>query len=187
MRITRKKKLVISNYIMHGQILSCAEHHPYLGVEIAKDLSWNHHINNIAKSAHRSTNFLCRNVSKCSADTKQAGITGMVRPKLEYASSAWDLHQQNQIQKLERIQSKAARFVLNRYDPMASVTQMRQELGWPTLQSHRFTARMTMFYKDVHGLGHLPFPDYLTTKSRTTRGKHTPVHCCTDQDWCFQI
>ncbi len=28
MRITRKKKLAISNYIMHGQILSCAEHHP---------------------------------------------------------------------------------------------------------------------------------------------------------------
>ncbi len=37
----------------------------------------------------------------------------MVRPKLEYASSAWDPHQQNKIQKLERIQSKAARFVLN--------------------------------------------------------------------------
>ncbi len=103
MRITRKKQLVISNYIMHGQILSCAEHHPYLGVEITKDLFWNHHINNIAQSAHRSTNFLCRNISKCSADTKQAGITGMVRPKLEYASSAMDLHQQNQIQRLERI------------------------------------------------------------------------------------
>ncbi len=36
MRITRNKKLAISNYIMHGQILSCAEHHPYLGEEIAK-------------------------------------------------------------------------------------------------------------------------------------------------------
>ncbi len=70
MIITRKKKLVISNYIMHGQILSCEEHHPYLGVEIAKDLFWNHHINNIAQSAHRFTNFLRRNISKCSADTK---------------------------------------------------------------------------------------------------------------------
>ncbi len=58
MRITRKKKLVLSNYIMHGQILSCAEHDPYLGVEIAKDLSWNHHINNIAQSAHRYTNLI---------------------------------------------------------------------------------------------------------------------------------
>ncbi len=124
MRITRKRKLVISNYIMHGQILSCAEHLPYVEVEIAKDLSWNQHINNIAQSAHRSTNFLRRNISKCSADTKQASITGMVRPKLEYASSAWDPHQQNQIQKLEQIQSKDARFVLNRFKPMASVTQM---------------------------------------------------------------
>ncbi len=38
MSITRMKQLVISNYIMHGQLLSCAEHHPYLGLEIAKDL-----------------------------------------------------------------------------------------------------------------------------------------------------
>ncbi len=182
MRVTRKWKLIISNYIMHGQILSCAEHHPYLGVEIAKDLSWNHHISNIAQSAHRSTNFLHRNISKCSADTKQSGIIGMVKPKLEYASYACDLHQQNQIQKLERIKSKAARFVLNHYDPMASVTQMGQELGWPTLQSRRFTARMMMCYKAVHGLVHLPFPGYLTPKSRTMRGEHTPVHCCTDQN-----
>ncbi len=126
-------------------------------MEIAKDLSCNHHINNIAQSAHRSTNFLRRNISKCSADTKQASITGM----------------KNQIQKLERIQSKAARFVLNCYDLMTSVTQMRQELGWPTLQSHRFTARMTMCYKAVHGLVHLSCPDYLTLKSRTMRGEHT--------------
>ncbi len=46
MRITRKKKLMTSNYIMHRQILSYAEHHSYLGVEIVKDMSWNHHINN---------------------------------------------------------------------------------------------------------------------------------------------
>ncbi len=158
---------------MHGQILSCAEHHPYLGVAIVNDLSWNHHINNIAQSAHSSTNFLHINISKCSADTKQAGITGMVRPMLKYTSSTWDPHQQNQIQKLEWIQSKAARFVLNCYDPMASVAQMRQELGWPTLQSHRFTAIITMCYKAVLGLVHLPFPNYLTPKSRTMRGEHT--------------
>ncbi len=133
----------------------------------------NHHINNFAQRAPTPPNFLRRNISKCLADTKQAGIIGMVRPKLEYASSAWDPHQQNQIQKLERIQSKAARFVLNCYNPMASVTQMEQELSQTTLQSRRFTTRMTMCYKAVHGLVHLPFPDYLTPKSRTMKGEHT--------------
>ncbi len=106
----------------------------------------------------------------------QAGITGIVRPNLEYASSAWDPHQQNHTQKLEWIKSKAARFVLNRYNPLASVTQLRQELGWSTLQARRFTARMTMCYKAVHGLVHLPFPDYLTPKSRTMRGEYTHLY-----------
>ncbi len=62
--------MVISNYIMHEQILSCAEHHSYLGVEISNHLFWNHHLNNIVQGAHRYTNFLHKNISKCSADTK---------------------------------------------------------------------------------------------------------------------
>ena len=154
------------------QTLKRAEHHPYLGVEIAKDLSWTHHINNITQSAHKTINFLRRNISKCSADTKQAGISGMVRPKLEYASSAWDPYHQTHIQKLEGVQSKAARFVLNRHDQMASVTQMRQVLGWPTLQARRFIARTVLFYKTVNGLVSLPIPEYVIPKARILRGEH---------------
>ena len=108
----------------------------------------------------------------------------MVRPKLEYGSSVWDPHQQHHMQKLERVQSKAARFVLNRYDPMASVTQMRAELRWPTLQTRRFATRMTLFYKLVNGLVFLPLPDYIIPKARSLRGEHahqyTTVHTRTD-------
>ncbi len=150
----------------------------------------NHHIKNISQSIYRSINFLHRNISKCSADTKHMGITGMVIPKLEYASSACDPHQQNHIQKLKLIHSKAARFLLNRYNPLINVTQMRQELGLSTLQARRLTARMTMCHKAVDGLVHLPFPDYLTPKSRTMRGEnthqYTVVHTRTDVfKYCF--
>ena len=172
MRVTKRKRPVMADYKMLGQILQCADHHPYLGVEISSDLSWSHHINNIIQSAHRTTNFLRRNISKCSVETKQAGITGMVRPILEYASSAWHPYQQNHIQKLESVQSKAARFVLNRYDQMASVTQMRQELGWPTLQTRRFITRTVLFYKIVNGLIHLQIPEYIIPKTRILRGEH---------------
>ena len=96
----------------------------------------------------------------------------MVRPKLEYASSAWDPYHQTHIQKLEGVQSKAARFVLNRHDQMASVTQMRQVLGWPTLQARRFIARTVLFYKTVNGLVSLPIPEYVIPKARILRGEH---------------
>ncbi len=73
----------------------------------------------------------------------------MVGPHVENARSAWDPYQNNHIQKEERVQSKAIRFVLNQYDSLASVTQMRHQMKWPTLQTRRFTARMVMFYKVV--------------------------------------
>ncbi len=69
---------------------------------------------------------------------------------------------------------------------MACVTQTQQELGRSTLQARRFIARMTVCYKAVHGLMHLFFPEYITPKSRTLKIEHSPVHCCTDKDWCVQ-
>ena len=71
----------------------------------------------------------------------------LVRPLLEYASSVWDPHTQNNITKIESVQRRAARFVLRRYRSTSSVTEMLQELAWPTLQARRRTARLAMFYK----------------------------------------
>ncbi len=82
-----------------------------------------------------------------------------------------DPYQNNHIDKVERVQSKAIRFVLNQYDPLANVTQMRHQLKWPTLQTCRFTSRMVMFYKVVYQHIALPLPDhehqYTTVPTRT--------------------
>ena len=40
----------------------------------------------------------------------------MVRPQLEYASDVWDPHQTGDIVELEKIQRRAARWVVNDYD-----------------------------------------------------------------------
>jgi hypothetical protein len=59
-----------------------------------------------------------------------------VRPSLKYASTVWDPHTQANINKVESIQRRAARFATNNYDPRANVTTLLQDLNWPTLQ-HR--------------------------------------------------
>ncbi len=96
----------------------------------------------------------------------------MFRPHVEYASSAWDPHQNNHIHMVVGVQSMATRFVLNQYDSLASVTQIRHKMKWPTLQRRRFTARMVMFYKVAYYHIARPLPDYVTPESRTLRGKH---------------
>ncbi len=122
-RMMRRKEPIVSQYTMMGQKLQEVEHYPYLWVELANDLSWSHHVNNCTQKAHCiSLNFLRRNITKCSTVTKDTAYKGMVRPET----------QNNHIHKVKRVQSKTIWFVLNQYDPLASVTQMRYQMKWPT-------------------------------------------------------
>ena len=51
-RITNKKKIVQSTYMIHGQVLKETTKANYLGVTIDKTLSWNSHIDMVTKRAN---------------------------------------------------------------------------------------------------------------------------------------
>ena len=82
-------------------------------------------------------NFLKRNLNKCSEQVKESAYLTMVRPQLEYTSDVWDPHQTGDIVELEKIQRRAARWVMNDYGRLSSVTSMLNQLSWPTLQTRR--------------------------------------------------
>ena len=73
--------------------------------------------------------------------------TALVRPTVEYANSVWDPHLQKDINKLEMIQRRSARYVTNRYHYTSSVETKLQKLQWPTLEERRMKARFTLLYK----------------------------------------
>ena len=56
---------------------------------------------------------------------------------LEYGSSVWDPFRQYQIDAVEMVQRRAARFVTSQYNRYQSVTSMLQELKWTSLQQRR--------------------------------------------------
>ena len=60
-----------------------------------------------------------------------------MRPKLQYACSAWDPHYQKDKAALERVQRKVACFVTENYNRTASMTAMLQDLKWDTLETVR--------------------------------------------------
>ena len=58
---------------------------------------------------------------------------------VEYASAVWDPYTRNQINQLEQVQRRAARFVNNNFynrEPGA-VTAMLSELSWETLEQRQ--------------------------------------------------
>jgi hypothetical protein len=76
---------------------------------------------------------------------KITAYKSIVRPILEYASPVWDPYQVGQINSVEMMQRKAARFCLNKFTKTESVTSMIQELSWNSLAHRRQASRLSMF------------------------------------------
>ena len=86
-RITKKRKIIQTTYIIHGQQLKETAQAKYLGVTIDNKLSWNSHVDLVTKRANQTTAFLHRNLSTCSRDVKSKYCKSLVRPQLDYAST----------------------------------------------------------------------------------------------------
>ena len=59
---------------------------------------------------------------------------GLIRSILEYASSVWDPHEQYLNNKIEAVQNRAARFIVNKYtNEPGSMTRILDNLKRPSL------------------------------------------------------
>ena len=86
----------------------------------------------------------------CRATASQA----LVKPKLEYASTAWSPQTPGKIRLLESVQNKSARFVCRDYSRTTSVSGLKSSLKWDSLESRRNTKDCVMWYKVHNHLVH---------------------------------
>ena len=136
------------DYNMDGHTLLSVNHHPYLGIELSKDINWATHINQVANKANKILGLLKRNLNACSTTVKEKAYKSLVRPKLEYCGAIlWDPYENNNKSTIEKVQCRAARFVLNDYKRKSSVNDMLTVLGWETLELRRIRLRLITIYK----------------------------------------
>lgn len=172
MSITNRTNPSLYTYSMNNTPLTLVESWTYLGAIIDSKLNWNQHIEHVRKSAQRSLNVIQRTLHAAPSKIKQMAYQTLVRPKLEYASAAWSPHTTTNINKLERVQNKAARFVSRSYDYHTSVSGLKRDLGWADLSVRRKAHDCTLWFKIHHGYLLIPFPFPVQQKSRLARNNH---------------
>jgi hypothetical protein len=156
LHVTNKRKPSPTSYDIHGHKLELVDSAKYLGVTIHKTINWNTHIENISKKTNSTRAFIQRNLQYCPQRTKAVCYTTLVRPLLEYACTVWDQFINVNIQKLESVQRRSARFVMNDYRQTSSVKTMLNTLQWQPLAERRTRCQAVMMYRIVNGLVAIP-------------------------------
>jgi len=188
-------------YSLGDEVLKEVTINPYLGVLISNDLKWQAHIQNICKKSNSVLGLLRRNLRGCPQHCKRIAYTSLVRSKLEYAAVVWDPYLQGDIDSLERVQHRAARFITGDYHSRNTgcVTRMLQEQNLPSLEHRRKELRLTHMYKVVEGLiPGLPPENFLqpkklgrsirtSTRLRGYASKNVVERSVTNNDRPFQI
>ena len=176
LNITRKRNRQRNQYCLKGVTLQNEESVDYLGVTIRDDLKWTSHINKIVGKANKSLGFIRRNVKTTNRDTKVSAFNTLVRPHVEYACAAWDPYNKCDIDLVQSIQRRGARYTCNRYHNMSSPTQMLKSLEWETLASRRIKLKLCLFFKIHHGITDVTFPPHVHLAAERTRRSHPSVY-----------
>ena len=171
-------------YKLGGIPLKQVQDCKYLGVNISAYLTWESHINKISKKAASILGFLRRNLRNCPKDCRRLSFIALVRSKLEYAATVWDPHVKKDIERLERIQRQAARFIQKDYKSIepGCVTKMLEDLDLPPLDLRRKTQRIQLLNKiQENQIPALPPDSFLTSASPTKRKIREPKKLDCDQ------
>ena len=119
MSVTLSRNSIDTTYYLNGIPLSVAtvSHCKYMGIIIQSDLNWNKYVEQKVSKANNMLALIQRNLKVSSINTKELAYKALVRPHLEYASTVWSPWQQGTSAMLEKVQHRAARFVLNDFPP----------------------------------------------------------------------
>ena len=174
MSICRKRAQSHHQYILNSHKLKKVHENPYLGVLLSDDLKWTKHIDKISNKANSILGLVRRNLKNCPNTFKQQAYISLIRPILEYGCVVWDPYLQKDVDKLEKIQKRAARFAMNDYGHTSSVTSMLKELNWNPLSIRRKNHRLIFMHKIIFENISAP-PDFITFNNRPQRHKNPYV------------
>ena len=171
LRSTLKLKPLILDYTMAGCILETTENERDLGVIINSKLLYNKHHNQIVPKSSQRLGLLKRNCSftKCIKSRKILYLT-IVRSLYEHCSPIWRPINQTQLNKFDKIQKRAIKWIFNETYCRYSVRQYFEKqkyLKILPIESKFILNDIIMFHKIFYNLSVVQLPKYIITYDRS--------------------
>ncbi|CAB3388827.1 Hypothetical predicted protein [Cloeon dipterum] len=118
MDLSRARQPWLPQYMIGGAVLEYVRTQRLLGVHIARDLRWNHHVDVQQKKAAQTLGFAARNLRGCTQRVKRMAYLTLVKPKLFYGTPAWHpAWTKTNTEKMTRTQNKALLYIHGRHVP----------------------------------------------------------------------
>ena len=176
--ITRKIKPVASSYLLNGISLESVKIERDLGIWVSNTLSWHKQATEQAARANKLLGYIRRNTRhlKSTVVRKSVYLT-LVRPHLAYASQVWAPQSIDLISRVERIQRRATKYILNLpfSNTIGYTSRLKRLSLLPVTYWHEYLD-MTFFFKMTHNLVYVqPSVLPVARSSRLTRSSKSNI------------
>lgn len=184
-KFTNKINKLVTAYRINETALQMCDEVRYLGVTFSSTMNWSAHVDAVVAKASRMLYFFQRNFKHAPTGLKETLYVTNIRPVLEYACQSWDPFTNKNIDKLERVQKRASRFVTANYDFTVRSSSIVDGLGWKTLAARRKVLRLKFLFNiisDKTGINkhiYIKEPHYITAR-RDNQRKIRPYQCRID-------
>ena len=141
-----------------------------LGVEIDNKLNFEKHISSICKKASNQLNALSRIQKFMGQKEKETIINTFIYSNFNYCPLVWHFSTQKSVKKIEKIQERCLRLLLNDY--AGNYEEMLKNSGKPTMEVRRLRILATEIFKTLNGLNPVFMRDIFHFSPHLTHKKY---------------
>ena len=123
-----------------------------LGVYIDESLTWQSHINEIAKKISSGIGAIKRLRDYVNRDTLVSVYNALVQPHFDYCCEVWDSLGAGLSLRLQKLQNRCARVIMRYKNESGESEKAMNALGWVTLAERRAQIKAKFMFKVLHSL-----------------------------------
>ena len=137
--------------IVNNHKIECSEYEKLLGIQIDKSLSFVKHIDYVCKNLTSKISLLCKIKQYLPLETRKLYYNAYILPVMDYCLTVWGSTSKYQLDRILRLQKRAARIILDMPPDTPSMT-LFEKLGWLTVHERIEFNKAVLLYKSTHDL-----------------------------------